>query len=158
MFVCVFCGGVLTSSLRLLTKSTPPGPECPDSATLPAAAAAALRGLMAPTERKKKRGRTMSAHITRKSRRLSISARSALWPCILTVCTQHTKHIQLSSQHHHTPRANPHPRVNICRQADRYLNRFHTDWRSGAISENEIAFWAPSACCSQPLNRPLCFS
>lgn len=49
---------VLTSSLRLLTSSTPPGPECPDNATLPAAAAAAaaaLRGLMAPTTWEKRR-------------------------------------------------------------------------------------------------------
>lgn len=40
----------LTSSLRLLTRSTPL-PECPDRATRPAAAAAAaaaLRGLSAP--------------------------------------------------------------------------------------------------------------
>lgn len=49
----------LTSSLRLLTRSTPL-PECPDRATRPAAAAAAaaaLRGLSAPavTQRAQKR-------------------------------------------------------------------------------------------------------
>lgn len=65
MCVCVCCGCVLTSSLRLLTRSTPPGPECPDNATLPAAAAAAaaaLRGLMAPKERGGERKDRVSSH------------------------------------------------------------------------------------------------
>lgn len=42
---------LLTSSLRLLTNSTPLAPVCPAKATLPAAAAAAaaaLRGFRAP--------------------------------------------------------------------------------------------------------------
>lgn len=46
----------LTSSLRLLARSTAPAaPECPDRATRPAAAAAAaaaLKGLIDPAERK----------------------------------------------------------------------------------------------------------
>lgn len=83
---------VLTSSLRLLTSSTPPGPECPDNATLPAAAAAAaaaLRGLMAPTTWERKgEGKNHVSHIAQKSRQLSISAETALWPCSLPVCTQ----------------------------------------------------------------------
>lgn len=98
--VCWLCyEGVLTSSLRLLTSRTPPGPECPDNATLPAAAAAAaaaLRGLMAPTAWERKgEGKNRVSLTAQKSLQLSISAGSALWPCSLPVCTKH-----IPAKHH----------------------------------------------------------
>lgn len=88
-------GALLTSSFRLLTRSTPLQPECPESAILPAAAAAAaaaLIGLMAPggTARPgalmgRQRASTGKAHHT--AMRYSVHAMSTHQTCALRHCT-----------------------------------------------------------------------
>ncbi len=146
--VCVCCGCVLTSSLRLLTRSTPPGPECPDNATLPAAAAAAaaaLRGLMAPKERGGEEG---PCQLTQPRRAYS-SASQADLPCgyafyLSAPTTPSTSSYAANTTHlgqTHIPES-----ISATRQI-----AIWTDFtQTGALEQypNQIAFWALSARCS----------
>ncbi len=151
MFVCVSvcCGCVLTSSLRLLTRSTPPGPECPDNATLPAAAAAAaaaLRGLMAPKERGGERKDRVSSHSREEPTTQHLRR---IWPCghafyLSAPTTPSTSSYAANTTHlgqTHIPES-----ISAARLIAIWIDFTQT----GILQQypNPIAFWALSARCS----------